>query len=78
MFRPAVLSSRFPTFDEKSMIDGLVDDLVAGGTDLRGISLDEMKEHLASALRSRPPEGLGVRGRWSCPPPDVSSRTKLC
>ncbi|MGC1273761.1 MAG: hypothetical protein WBC44_08650 [Planctomycetaceae bacterium] len=53
MFRPAVTSPISAPADGKSIVDTLVDELMAGGADLRCISLGEMKRRLAAALRTR-------------------------
>ena len=39
--------------DATEIVQGIVDELIAADSDLSEVSLDEMKERLADALRSR-------------------------
>ena len=43
---------------EKDAVDAVVAELVAGGADLRCVSLNEMKRRVAAALRTRRPKTL--------------------
>jgi len=48
---------------EQKTVDAVVDALLASGTDLRSVSLDEMKRRLTTALKARrpkPPRAVAV------------------